>query len=161
MATMGACVKQMATNTLFTSEKGIDGKHKADQVAGIQNSADLKTSVDVPVEKQADVSNTVSGEDEKLPVKGNVRAPELMLIAFTCTVCDTRSARTFSKKSYEEGVVIITCPECKSNHLIADRLGWFDDEGVDIQSIMREKGEDVVYIKDADGGGRFELSNND
>mmetsp|Transcript_29311 Transcript_29311/g.54876 ORF Transcript_29311/g.54876 Transcript_29311/m.54876 type:complete len:85 (-) Transcript_29311:701-955(-) len=76
---------------------------------------------------------------------------ERMLIAFTCTVCNTRSARTFSKKSYEEGVVIVTCPGCKNHHLIADRLGWFDDASVDITTIMQEKGEEVVYIRDADG----------
>ncbi|GAB5357809.1 hypothetical protein AAMO2058_000406400 [Amorphochlora amoebiformis] len=83
---------------------------------------------------------------------------ERMLIAFTCTVCDTRSARSFSKKSYEEGVVIITCPGCKSNHLIADRLGWFDDSSQDVTTILKEKGEEVVHIKDADGGGTFQLA---
>ena len=44
-----------------------------------------------------------------------------MVIVFTCTVCDERSMRTFTKKSYEEGVVLIRCPKCDNLHLIAVR----------------------------------------
>lgn len=92
------------------------------------------------------------------PVLGSQRyKDDKMMIAFTCTVCDTRSARLFSKKSYTDGVVIIRCPGCDSNHLIADRLGWFDDESIDIQTIMAEKGESITYIQDADGGGTYQL----
>mmetsp|Transcript_14732 Transcript_14732/g.20628 ORF Transcript_14732/g.20628 Transcript_14732/m.20628 type:complete len:208 (+) Transcript_14732:96-719(+) len=104
-------------------------------------------------------STEQTGEGEPLSALGTgARTPERLLMAFTCTVCNVRSARMFSKKSYEEGVVIITCPGCKNNHLIADRLGWFDDESIDIESIMREKGEEVVFIKDIDGGGTFQLA---
>lgn len=31
-------------------------------------------------------------------------------LVFTCTVCDTRAARSFSARAYYEGVVIIKCP---------------------------------------------------
>mmetsp|Transcript_33091 Transcript_33091/g.46197 ORF Transcript_33091/g.46197 Transcript_33091/m.46197 type:complete len:186 (-) Transcript_33091:187-744(-) len=107
--------------------------------------------------KEGNVSS--SQDDNVLQALGTgARSNERMMIAFTCNVCETRSARMFSKKSYEEGVVIITCPECKSNHLIADRLGWFDDESVDIETIMREKGQEIIHIKDSDGGGSFQLA---
>eukprot|EP00440_Ansanella_granifera_P040473 gb/GFBE01043897.1/.p1 GENE.gb/GFBE01043897.1/~~gb/GFBE01043897.1/.p1 ORF type:complete len:205 (+),score=39.74 gb/GFBE01043897.1/:1-615(+) len=74
------------------------------------------------------------------------RAEEAYAIAYTCNVCDERSAKKISKRAYHHGVVIITCPSCKNRHLIADRLGWFEDEGTDIEKMMREKGEEVVHL---------------
>lgn len=50
-----------------------------------------------------------------------------LAISFTCKVCNERMHRTFLKKSYEKGVVIIRCTGCKNNHIIADNLGWFSD----------------------------------
>lgn len=53
---------------------------------------------------------------------------------------ETRSAKMFSKKTYETGVVIVTCPGCKGNHLIADRLGWFGEPG-SIEDYLNEQGQ--------------------
>ena len=72
----------------------------------------------------------------------------------TCEPCGTRSSHQFRAKTYETGVVIIQCPNptCKARHLVADRLGWFEDvkkaggdgrKGVDIEELMRRKGEAV------------------
>ena len=55
------------------------------------------------------------------------------MIMFTCNVCQHRSARTFSKDAYEVGVVLIRCEGCDNLHLIADNLGWFRDENVNIE----------------------------
>jgi protein import protein ZIM17 len=48
---------------------------------------------------------------------------------FTCGVCDTRAAKGFSRQAYENGVVIVRCPGCEKQHLVADRYGWFGDPG--------------------------------
>ena len=63
-------------------------------------------------------------------------------MVYTCNVCETRAAKEISKHAYQNGVVLIRCPGCQSLHLIADRLGWFEDEAWDIESVIREQGQD-------------------
>ena len=65
----------------------------------------------------------------------------MLMMANTCGKCEAKQARTFSRHSYEKGVVLIRCEGCDSLHLIADNMGWFRDEKVNIEQIMREKGE--------------------
>jgi mitochondrial protein import protein ZIM17 len=63
-----------------------------------------------------------------------------MAIVFTCTKCDTRSAKTFSRQSYENGIVLIRCPGCKNLHLVADNLGWFGEDKFKIEDLASEVG---------------------
>jgi protein import protein ZIM17 len=73
------------------------------------------------------------------------------MMMYTCAVdnCGTKQARTFSKDSYQNGVVLLRCEGCDKLHLIADNLGWFENDGVNkgnkinIETIMAEKGEKV------------------
>jgi hypothetical protein len=55
-----------------------------------------------------------------------------------------------SKQAYTKGVVIIKCDGCKSLHLMADHLGWFDTTQKapgTIEEIMAAKGESVTRVK--------------
>ena len=79
---------------------------------------------------------------------------EKYAIVYTCTVCETRSAKTISKKSYHHGLVIIRCPGCKNLHLIADHVGWIENKGWNIQDHF--KGTDEVKMINNDNV--FELT---
>jgi len=70
----------------------------------------------------------------------------LYAIFYTCKVCNVRSGKTFSKKAYHEGIVVVKCPGCQKLHLVADHLGWFASKGTDIETIMRERGQDITRL---------------
>lgn len=65
-------------------------------------------------------------EFQKLTLSKTFKQSPKMLISFTCKVCQHRSHKSFTKQSYEKGVVIIKCDGCSNNHLIADNLGFTD-----------------------------------
>jgi mitochondrial protein import protein ZIM17 len=76
-----------------------------------------------------------------------------MAIVFTCDVCETRSAKQFTERSYLHGVVIVRCPGCQNMHLIADRLGYFNDgdgSDWDLEKIAQLRGESIRTITDGD-----------
>jgi protein import protein ZIM17 len=65
-----------------------------------------------------------------------------LVMIYTCNVCQTRSAKSMSRQTYEKGVVIVRCFTCKNLHLIADRLGWFGEPG-SVEDFLKEKGIEV------------------
>jgi len=62
-------------------------------------------------------------------------------IEFTCTVCQGRVCKTFSKHSYEKGVVLIRCSGCQNLHLIADNLGFTGYAEKNIEDVANARGE--------------------
>ena len=80
------------------------------------------------------------------------------LYVYVSLVCNTRAVKTISKNSYNNGVVLIRCPGCQNLHLIADRLGWFEDESFDIEKFLKSKGEHVKSIHD---GNTYEFTQAD
>jgi len=95
--------------------------------------------------KNNDSDGIDSSEEQKQP------SPR-MGIQFKCKICDNVLRKTFTKQSYEHGVVIIRCDFCINLHLIADNLGWFSDLNgkKNIVDILHAKGEKVYRITSAD-----------
>lgn len=90
-------------------------------------------------------------EDKKKIQSQKLETPKLkpmLMLAFTCKKCDTRSSHTMSKQAYTKGTVLIQCPQCKNRHLIADHLKIFQDHSINIEDIMRAKGESVSVNSD-------------
>lgn len=86
-----------------------------------------------------------------LPGTGGKSGQKQLAIVFTCTKCNTRSAKQFTEQAYRNGVVLVRCPGCQNLHLIADRLGVFEDQGEDgqgwdIEKAMANIGENVRAV---------------
>ena len=60
-------------------------------------------------------------------------------LTLTCKPCSHRSTHRVTKQGYHHGTVLITCPSCKSRHLITDHLRLFDDKARDFEQILMEK----------------------
>lgn len=115
-----------------------------------------------------------------------------MAFAYTCTVtdCGHRQAHEFSRRSYEQGIVLVTCDDCKNRfvesfpflrnwalnlhyprriyrHLIADHLGWFKNlteerKRVAIEQLKKLQGQKVARgKKDAVASSVLEYSGED
>ena len=84
-------------------------------------------------------------------IPGTTKGGRKLAIVFTCAVCETRSAKKFTENAYLHGVVMVRCPGCQNLHLIADRLGWFDDTDshqFDLETLERMTGQKVKRVGD-------------
>lgn len=105
------------------------------------SSDDLKTT------HEEDNSDSYSNFPEA-QIPGAQTGGKKLAIVFTCKVCETRSVKQFTEQAYQNGVVMARCPGCENLHLIADRLGFFEDESWDIEKAMARMGEEVKAIND-------------
>jgi protein import protein ZIM17 len=136
------CVLTATTRTFSSSEGSTDPsliRHLSQEVSSVP----------------ADTSDTTGTH---LTIPGSqTGAGRKLAIVFTCTVCETRSAKQFTERAYEHGVVIIRCPGCQNLHLIVDRLGYFDEGHFDLETIEQMTGQDVKRVSDADGALEIDL----
>lgn len=101
---------------------------------------------------------------DKLPGLANIpgaqASGEKLAMVYTCTVCNTRAVKSISKHAYHHGVVLVRCPGCQNLHLIADRMGWFEEESWDVEKLMQERG-DRVKVFTSDDESILELTEKD
>jgi hypothetical protein len=99
---------------------------------------------ETPLENTA----TTMADQLDLGLPGALKGGKKLAIVFTCTVCNTRSAKQFTEQAYKHGVVMVLCPGCNNRHLIADNLDMFDDEkgGYSIEKGMAKIGQNVTKV---------------
>ena len=123
--------------------------------ASYQASQELSSVAEISEEDKRLIREALEGDPSKQPAApdgkrmggvGAGKADGEMVAAFTCEVCNTRSVKRFSKHSYTKGIVLVQCPGCANRHLLADHMGWFEDEGKTIEQILAEKGEKVIRV---------------
>ena len=69
------------------------------------------------------------------------------MLMFTCGPCGNKLARKFTKDAYHKGVVLIRCDKCDNIHLIADNLGWFEDNKWNVEQLQENNGKPLLKIK--------------
>ena len=125
---------------------------------------DLKLAIQAANEDQGLSAKTNSSINiDQIPGTSKGGSRKLAII-FTCTVCNTRSAKKFTEQAYNHGVVLIRCPKCENLHLIADRLGYFGDKndgdgkGWDIETFMKSIGQEDDIKVATEGQEVFEVT---
>lgn len=108
-----------------------------------------RTLIAIPLRHNSHLFSTLACPDDKhqesltSDVPGATKGDEFMIAMFTCKVCETRSARKISKIAFHHGSVLVRCPGCKNLHVLSDHQGFFDDNEIDIEKMLRERGEKV------------------
>lgn len=110
-------------------------------------------TVDTEVHKVGDQEIETAYTKGSVSLLGNIKGAknhdkgELYVLMFTCNKCETKSIRSFTKVAYHEGVVLIKCEGCQNVHLIADHLGWFEDDRTTLENFAKvDKVVDPVAV---------------
>jgi mitochondrial protein import protein ZIM17 len=109
-------------------------------------------------QEEGSVAQIEGNQNSFSDVPGVKSHGEKYAMVYTCTVCNTRSAKQISKQGYHHGCVLIRCPGCQNLHLIADHIGIFETKGWSIESYLAETGGNVRRVSD---DGVLELTKED
>lgn len=143
-------VQQLLFQSRFSLYSTLCASFKTKRQLGSRCFSAKDTSTPVRETDQNTAIPGVSSPGEKFVMLYTCKGNQTPFLAFRLTllylVCETRSAKTLSKHAYFHGVVLVRCPHCENLHLIADRLGWFEEESTDIESILKAKGEHVKIV---------------
>jgi len=85
-------------------------------------------------------NNAVDAEASSEAKPRKLLEPHYQLI-FTCVPCGARSSHSVSKQGYHKGSVLISCPDCRNRHIISDNLNIFGDRKINVEDLLREKGQ--------------------
>lgn len=99
-----------------------------------------------PSSRRCNSSLSVPGASPPAPETRDEPSYEL---SFTCKPCLYRSSHRVTKQGYHHGTVLVTCPSCKSRHVISDHLKIFLDSKSTLEDILRnklEKGQDLTKL---------------
>ncbi len=94
------------------------------------SSSDFKLAMDT-IQNNEQQQHTQSQSSINININsipGTSKGKRQLAIIYTCSICNTRSAKKFTERAYNHGVVLVRCPKCENFHLIADRLGYFTDD---------------------------------
>jgi mitochondrial protein import protein ZIM17 len=103
------------------------------------------TACPTPLPSRRHESGLVASGQDTQPLQDLQPAYQL---TFTCKPCKTRSAHRVTKQGYHHGTTLITCPGCKSRHLISDHLKIFSDHRITLEDILEKQLEDGRPLAD-------------
>lgn len=123
-------------------------RYASSKSGNADNDKDENTTTSLEETSLENTTATTIADQLDLGLPGAQKGGKKLAIVFTCTICNTRSAKQFTEKAYKYGVVMAMCPGCNNKHLIADNLSMFDDEkgGWSIEKAMAKMGQNVTTV---------------
>ncbi|KAK9467575.1 hypothetical protein V1512DRAFT_237275 [Lipomyces arxii] len=95
------------------------------------------------LENRADQDYPTEEEIQRATIPSNV---PVLFVRSTCKSCNTRSGHFITQQAFDEGTVIMFCPECRHGHVFVDRLQAFPEsmDDLDLEKVMNLVGDSIA-----------------